>query len=114
MDYEPVTRRSDLILATVCLVVFGVVALVSTLERALVFAVASSVFVAIIQTQPTAGRDARFWRLLGALALVHLLVLSFVPLSEFKFGMVVFPFALVDGFAMWGLVKWSEKRFDAK
>ena len=43
MDYEPVTRRSDLILAALCLVVFCAVALVSTLERALAFAVASGV-----------------------------------------------------------------------
>jgi hypothetical protein len=51
---------------------------------------------------------------MGALALVHLLVLSFVPLGEFRFGLVVLPFALVDGFAIWALVKWSEKRSHLK
>jgi hypothetical protein len=110
MDYEPVTRRSDLILAVSCLLVFGAVALISTLERALVFAVASGVFLAIIQTQPVARRDERFWRLIGALALVHVLILSFVPLREFQFGLIVLPFALVDGFAVWALVKWWEKQ----
>jgi membrane protein implicated in regulation of membrane protease activity len=49
MDYEPVTRRSDLILAASCVVVFCAAALVSTLERALVFAVASGVFLAIFR-----------------------------------------------------------------
>ena len=114
MDDEPVTRRSDLILAALCLVVFCAVALVSTLERALAFAVASGVFLAIIQTQPVARRNGRFWWLIGALALVHLLILSLVPLGEFQFGLVVLPFALVDGFAIWALVKWSEKRFRLK
>jgi len=94
--------------------VFCAVALVSTVERALVFAVASGVFLAIIQTQPVARRDERFWRLMGALALLHVLILSLVPLGEFQFGLVVLPFALVDGFAMWGLVKWSEKRSHLK
>ena len=114
MDYEPVTRRSDLILAGACSVVFCAVALFSTLERALLFAVASSVFLAVIQTQPVVHRDERFWWLISALALVHLLILSLVPLVEFPFGLVVLPFALVDGFAMWALVKWSEKRSHLK
>jgi len=114
MDYEPVTRRSDLILAASCLLVFAAVALVSTLERALVFAVASGVLLAIIQTQPVARRDERFWRLIGALALVHLVIFLLVPLREFQFGLVVLPFALVDGFAMWALVRWWEKRSHLK
>jgi hypothetical protein len=34
--------------------------------------------------------------------------------KEFRFGLVVLPFALVDGFAIWALVKWSEKRSHLK
>ena len=111
MDYEPVTRRSDLILAVSCLSVFCAVALVSSLERALVLSGGFCVFFAIIQTQPAGRRDKRFWRLIGGLALFHLLLLALVPLGQFPFGIVVLPFMLADGFAIWALLKWTEKRF---
>ena len=111
MDYQPVTRRSDLILGASCLSVFCALALFSSLERALVLSGGFVVFFSIIQTQPVEQRDKRFWRVIGGLALLHLPLLALVPLDRFPFGLVVLPFMLADGFAIWGLLKWTEKRF---
>ena len=90
---------------------FFALVLVTTPERALAFSMLFGVFLCVVQTQPVERRDGRFWLLLGALALIHVPLLALVTFHRFPFGMVVFPFALVDGLAIWAFIKWTEKRF---
>jgi hypothetical protein len=108
-----VSRRSDMILAVPTLVVFSIIAVVSTLERALAFALAVAVFISIIQTKKESWRDRRFWIVLTVFALAHLVILSLIRIPELRYGMMAMPFALADGFAMWGIINWLERRSPA-
>lgn len=110
-DFTPVSRRSDVILVLATAGVFLLVSLVSSLERALVFAVVFAVFLAIVQTRKPNRRGARFWAVLVALGILHAVVLSVIHLPEVGSGLVVLPFALADGLAIWALMNWIERRF---
>jgi hypothetical protein len=108
--FNPVSRRSDLILAAATLAVFICVAFLSTLGRALIYSVVFSVFLSIIQTKAKKS-DWQFWIIIAVLAIIHIAVLSLIRITQLKFGLIVLPFALVDGFAMWGFINWIERRF---
>lgn len=109
----PFGRRSDLIFGALTAIVFGVVALISSLDKALVFAVMFGVFSAIIQAKWDSRSDKRLWIIIAILAIVHIVVISLIRIPELRFGLVSLPFALVDGFAIWGLLNWIERRFPA-
>ena len=49
--------------------------------------------------------------LIAALAIIHVVALSFIRLPEPRFGLVVLPFALADGIVIWGLISWLERHF---
>jgi hypothetical protein len=107
----PVTRRTDLYLAAAVAVVFIAVALVAPLEKALAAGVTCGVFVALIQMKWESRHDRRLWAVLGFFALIHILAISLITFPEPRYGLVSVPFALVDGFALWGILSWIEKRF---
>jgi hypothetical protein len=109
-----VSRRSDLILGAATLAVFIVVAMLGSLEKALACSIVFGVFLSIIQTKWESQVDRRFWFIIIGLALVHVAALWLIHIPELQFGLVSLPFALVDAFAMWGLINWVERRFPAK
>lgn len=113
-EFTPVSRRSDLILGLATICVFGLVALVASLERALAFSVVFGVFFSIVQTRWKSQNNRRFWLIVAVLAIIHVVILSLIRIPELRFGLVVLPFALVDGFAMWWLINWIEKGFPAE
>jgi hypothetical protein len=113
-EFTPVSRRSDLILGLATICVFGLVALVASLERALVFSVVFGVFFSIVQTRWKSQNGRRFWLIIAILATIHVVVLSLIRFPEPSFGLAVLPFALVDGFAMWWLINWIERRFPSE
>lgn len=110
-DYTPVTRRSDMILLALGILTFIVFFTFLDAEKALACSVVVGAFVAIIQTKPRGRRDQTFWTAIAVLAVIHVAVLSLIRIPELRFGLVALPFALADGFAIWGLLNWIERRF---
>jgi nicotinamide riboside transporter PnuC len=110
-NFDPPTRRSNLVLVASTALVFLIVSLVSSLEKALIFSTVFAVFLSIVQTKRDSRRDRRFWIMIAILAIIHLAILSLVQIPTLQFGLMVLPFALVDGFAMWGLINWIDRRF---
>lgn len=108
--FKPASRRSDLLLIASTTAVFLIVSLIASLEKALAFAVTFSVFLSIVQTRKTSELTPRFWIAFGALAVIHIAILSFVRMPELRFGLVVMPFALADGFLMWWLLNRLDRR----
>lgn len=105
------SRRSDVILGAATLLVFVAVMLISNLEKALVFAVMFGVFSALAQSKWESRKNRLVWVILAVLAVIHIVVLSLVRIPELRFGLISLPFALVDGFAIYGLLNWIERRF---
>jgi hypothetical protein len=106
-----VTRRSDLYLVMGTAVVFVAVALVASLEKALAAGVTFAVFSAVIQAKWDSRHDARFWIVISIFAFVHILAITLITFPEPRFGLVSLPLALIDGFVMFGILNWIEKRF---
>ena len=104
-------RRADLILGTLTAAVFIGVAMYSTLEKALAFSVLFGVFSAIVQSKWESRHDIRFWLIISSFATAHIVLISLIHIPKVQFGLISLPFALVDGFAMWGLINWIERRF---
>ena len=111
LNYVPATRKSDLIgVLTVIAVFFALVIFVSP-AKALAGCVVAGTFLSIIQTKKKSQRDRRFWTIIAVLAVIHIVVLSLIHIPEPRFGLMSLPFALADGFAIWGLLNWIERRF---
>lgn len=104
-------RRPDLILGACTAAVFIGVAMVSSLEKALAFSVAFGVFSAVIQAKWKSRHDWRLWAIVGIFGIAHVAILSLIHIAEPRFGLASLPFAIVDGFAMLGLINWIERRF---
>lgn len=108
--YRAVSRRSDLVLGLSTVCSFFFFAFISSLESALAYSIVFGVFLSIIQTKWNRS-DPRFWIIITILAVVHIVILSAIRVPELRFGLMSLPFALIDGFAMWGLINWIERRF---
>ena len=104
-----VTRRSDWILAAIIAPVFVVISLLTSLEQALVWSMVLAVFVSIVQTRWERRYQPKFISIMAFFAVAHVLVLAFAPISRFKFGLIVLPFAMVDALAMWSLIAWIDR-----
>ncbi len=102
---------SDWIIAIIAVAVFSLVAWASNIEKGLAAGVTFGVFAAIIQTKWASRGDWRFWFIIALFAIVHILVILVVRFPEVSASLVSLPFALVDGFLMWAVINWVEKRF---
>lgn len=89
---------------------FICIAFVASLEKALAGSVVFGVFLSIIQTKWN-RRDRRFWIVIAVLAVIHIALLALIHIPKLQFGLIVLPFALVDGFAIWWLINWVERKF---
>ncbi|KPF52365.1 hypothetical protein IP65_16515 [Novosphingobium sp. AAP1] len=106
-DDRKATRLGILLVA----IVFIAVAVISDLEKALAASVTFGVFMAIIQAKWESRNDWRFWAVIAIFAVIHIVAISVIRFPEVRAGLVSLPFALVDGFIMWGLINWIERRF---
>jgi hypothetical protein len=113
-EHYTVSRRSDLIGISVVLLVFCTAYFVSGAETALALSIIIGVFVAIIQTKPERQRDRRFWLLIAIIALVHVAALCLIRIPKLRFGLISLPVALADGFLIWGVISWIERRFPSQ
>jgi hypothetical protein len=93
------------------LLVFILVAIASSLEKAFAFSMTFGVFAAIIQTKWESRTDWRFWSILSIFAGAHLLAIYLVHFPRPQLALTFVPVAMIDGFAMWGLINWIERRF---
>ena len=107
--------RSDWIMAGLCLLTFSLVTWASNPETGIVAGITLGVFVTIILTKRETRKESlaerRFWLIIAILAAIHILAISLIRVPELQFGLLVLPFALADGFAMWWLINWIERRF---
>ena len=81
-------------------------------ERAFLLALSAYLFYALIDNRSDNWRDTWFWIALPFFALIHLVALSTVKLPQFEGPslLIAAPFMFLDGFAMWGLLNWLERR----
>lgn len=113
---KPTERERDwLAVIPVCVLYFLLGKLMQD-ERAFLAAVSSGVFYVIISREWGRRRESRFWVTLSLFALVHVLALAVVKLPHFTGPSiaVAFPFMVADGFAMWAILNWTEKRFGTR
>jgi hypothetical protein len=82
-------------------------------ERAFLAALSVGVFYVIISREWDQRHQTRFWTVMSGFAVIHLAALSLVQLPHYTgpgIGLA-FPFMFADGFLMWGILNWIEKRF---
>ena len=107
--------RVEVIMTGLCVFTFGVVTWFSNPETGLLAGVTFGVFLTVVQTKREVRKESlserRFWLLIIVLALIHIVAIFTFKISDFQFGLMVLPFALVDGFAMWWLINWIERNF---
>jgi choline-glycine betaine transporter len=112
---KPKRSRTDWIIAGSALAVFALIASVTYLEKGLAAGTAFYVFAIVIQTKSETRKESlserRFWAVIAILAVIHIVAISVIKFPELRAGLISLPFALVDGFVMWGLINWIEKHF---
>jgi len=106
-------RQINLFLVVSAIAVFAIVSLIASAEKALASGVAFGVFGAIISVKLEKKQSWRFWAAISVFALAHIVAIVIIHFPEPRFGLVSLPFALVDGFIMWTILSWIEKRFAA-
>lgn len=111
LDYTPATRKNDFVLLLLGIISFVAFYFYFSAGEALAYSVTVGVFLSIIQTKPRKLRNRKFWTILAILAVGHIVVLSLIRIPEPRFGLMSLPFALADGFAIWWLINWIERRF---
>ena len=108
-------RKKDWILAPFLLIVFAIVAWVSNLETALAAGITFGVFAIIIQEKWASRGDWRFWLVISVFALIHIIAITVIRFPQPRAGTITltitYPFAIIDGLVMWGLINWIERRF---
>lgn len=110
---KPIHSRENWILVGIGVIIFASVASISNLEKGLAAMLSFGVFATIIQTKSETRkeslRDWRFWLIIAIFAVIHIVAITIIQFPELKAGLISLPFALVDGFAMWFLIKWIER-----
>jgi hypothetical protein len=105
-------RRSDWLVLAALIAVQIIVSMVSTLEKGLAVVVSLGVFAAVVKTKwSTNRRDPRMWALIGVVASVQLPVLFLVHIPRLSTGLVLAPFAVVEGVGLVALLNSIERRF---
>jgi len=110
---KPTERERDwLAVIPVGAVYFGLGKLMQD-ERAFLAALSVYVFYVIISREWERRHQSRFWMVMAVFALLHVVALSVIRLPKFTGPTiaVAFPFMMADGFGMWGILTWIEKRF---
>lgn len=108
-------RQETLMMAGLILPTLAVVTWLSNAEKGLAASSMVGVFYTIIRTKSETRKESlsehRFWAVIAILAVIHIVAISVIKFPELEAGLVSLPFALVDGFIMWGLIDWIERRF---
>lgn len=110
---SPIGRltRTDWLSMAALGVVFVLVALVSTPENALAVMLTLGVLAIVVQAKWSSRRDPRLWAVIGTVGAVQFPAAFLVHIPRLSAGAVSVPFVLVEGFALWGLLNWMERRF---
>jgi predicted MFS family arabinose efflux permease len=89
---------------------------VTAVEKAFVAALSVGVFYVIISREWDKRYDTRFWALISVFALIHVIALLFIRFPHYRGPAltIALPFMFIDGFAMWGILTWIDKRFPRK
>jgi hypothetical protein len=103
--------RWDWLITACVLVVFILVTIVSTPENGLGVSVSFGVLATVVQTKWNSRRDPRMWALIGIVGAIQIPAIFLVHIPQLSVGLICLPFALVEGFAILGLLTWMERRF---
>jgi hypothetical protein len=103
-------RRVDLLMAVGTVLVFAAIAAVVGLAKGLAAGAAFAALSAVLQSKWQNRSDSYFWPTVAIFIFIHVMGISLVQFSEPRFGLDCHPFALADGFGMWGILNWLEKR----
>ena len=83
-------------------------------ERAFAFAVCGGVFYVLVSREWEKRRRAWFWLTILAFAIVNIVIISFVRFPQYHGpSLISIPFMFVDGFLMWGILNFIERRLSA-
>lgn len=93
------------------LAVFIVISILSSLEEAFASAMTFGVFAAVIQTKWSSRNDWRLWSVISVFLIAHVLALCLIHFPRPEIALAFVPVAMIDGFVMWGLINWIERRF---
>jgi hypothetical protein len=103
-------KRDWLALVPAGAVYIGLLYLVAP-GRALAVAMTAGIFYVLISRDWDQRREKKFWIVLFVFAAIHLIALSTIPFPDYKGpGTLLLPFALADGFAMFGILRWIKRR----
>jgi hypothetical protein len=79
--------------------------------RALAAALTVGIFYVMISREWYQRTSKKFWVAVAAFAVIHLAALSILPFPDYHGpGLMLLPLALADGFAMYGVLRWVERR----
>jgi len=107
MNYR-IDYKDCIVLA--CLgVIFLIVSAITDSEKALAFSVSLGVFSAVVQSRWESRSDPRMWVLVAVVALVQSAIIFLVKIPRVPAGLICLPFALIETYALWGLIGWLQK-----
>lgn len=104
------TSRADWLIGAALVVIFILVALVSTLEKAFGVGMTVGILAAVVQAKWSSRRDPRMWVLIGAVGAVQLTGIFLIRIPRFTTGLIFAPFAIVEVLALSRLLNWMERR----
>jgi hypothetical protein len=106
-----VARRADFWFGLGTVMVFVAVVLATSIGKAAAAAGSFAAITAVLQTKWESRHHRWFWIVSAIFALIHLLAIVLVTFPEPRLGIVVIPFIMVDGAAMWGILSCVERYF---
>lgn len=101
---------ADWVILLVGIVIFVAIALISTDENALAVAVTWGVLAEVVVQRWRIGKDPCIW-VLAVVAVIQLPVVFLIHIPRLSTGLVCIPFMLIEAFALWSLLKWTDRHF---
>lgn len=112
---KPNDRERALLIAVPAIAIYASLERFMQEERAFLIGLSIYVF-AIIENKWDRRRETWFWVALAMFAAAHAVVLSTIRIPHFTGPSlsIAAPFMFIDGFAMWGILSWIERRTPTK
>jgi len=79
--------------------------------KALVSSASFGVFCVIVEQKWNLRFKKLFWWSLSVLVSVHVIAIVVISVPNFRSGVIVVPFAVIDALAMLAIINWVDRRF---
>lgn len=82
-------------------------------EKAFAVCLTVGVFYVIISREWAQKSNKRFWTIISSFVLLHVIAISLVRFPHYTGPSlaIALPLMFIDGFVMWSILRWVEKRF---